>query len=83
MYEKGEFQSEKKTTKLASLFGAHRESLTIEAMQKIDKIMELITGVDCTACGSPDCRTFAEDVVRGNAALKECLFVDTRTKKKR
>jgi Fe-S-cluster-containing hydrogenase component 2 len=82
MYEKGEFQSEKKPCKLASLFGAQREALTIEAMQKIDKIMELITGIDCTACGSPDCRTFAEDVVRGNAALKECLFVDTRTKKK-
>jgi Na+-translocating ferredoxin:NAD+ oxidoreductase RNF subunit RnfB len=83
MYDKGEFQSEKNPTKLASLFGAHREALTIDAMQKIDKIMELITGIDCTACGSPDCRTFAEDVVRGNAALKECLFVDTRTKKKR
>jgi Na+-translocating ferredoxin:NAD+ oxidoreductase RNF subunit RnfB len=82
MYEKGEFQSEKKTTKLASLFGAHRKALTIEAMQKIDKVMELISGADCTACGAPDCQTFAEDVVRGNAALKECLFVGANTKKK-
>jgi iron only hydrogenase large subunit-like protein len=82
MYEKGEFQSDKKLTKLTSLFGASREALTIEAVQKIDKIMDLITGIDCTACGSPDCRTFAEDVVRGNAALKECLFVDTHSKKK-
>jgi iron only hydrogenase large subunit-like protein len=81
MYEKGEFQSEKKTTKLASLFGAQRKALTIEAMQKIDKVMELITGADCTACGAPDCQTFAEDVVRGNADLKECLFVGATTKK--
>jgi Na+-translocating ferredoxin:NAD+ oxidoreductase RNF subunit RnfB len=81
MYEKGEFRSEKEPTKLASLFGAHREALTIDAMRKIEKVMALITGADCTACGAPDCRTFAEDVVRGNAALKECLFVGAPTKK--
>jgi hypothetical protein len=82
MYEKGEFQSEKKPGKLTSLFGAHKEALSIDSMQKIEKVMELIQGTDCSACGAPDCRTFAEDVVRGNAALKECLFVGGRDSKK-
>jgi iron only hydrogenase large subunit-like protein len=83
MYEKGEFQSEKKPAKLTSLFGAHKEALSIDSMRKIEKVLELIKGKDCTACGAPDCRTFAEDVVRGDAVLKECLFVDAQKKRKR
>ncbi len=82
MYDKGEFQSEKKPAKLTSLFGTNKEALSIDSMQKIEKVMELIQGTDCSACGAPDCRTFAEDVVRGNAALKECLFIGARAKKK-
>ncbi len=81
MYEKGEFQTEKKPSKLTSLFGAHKEALSLDSMQKIEKIMELIKGTDCTACGAPDCRTFAEDVVRGDSTLKECLFVGAQPKK--
>ena len=82
MYDKGEFQSEKKPSKLTRLFGTHKEALSIDSMQKIEKVMELIKGKDCTACGAPDCRTFAEDVVRGNAALKECLFGGAQKRKK-
>ena len=82
MYEKGEFQSEKKPSKLTRLFGAHKEALSIDTMQEIEKVMQLINGNDCTACGAPDCRTFAEDVVRGDAALKECLFVGAQKRKK-
>jgi Fe-S-cluster-containing hydrogenase component 2 len=82
MYEKGEFQSEKKPAKLTRLFGAHKQALSIDSMQEIEKVMELIKGTDCTACGAPDCRTFAEDVVRGEAALKECLFVRAQKRRK-
>jgi Na+-translocating ferredoxin:NAD+ oxidoreductase RNF subunit RnfB len=82
MYEKGEFQSEKKPTKLTRLFGAHKEALSIESMQEIEKVLRLIKGTDCSACGAPDCRTFAEDVVRGDAVLKECLFMGAQTRKK-
>ncbi len=82
MYEKGKFQSEKKASKLKRLFGAQREALSIEAMKKIEKVMEMTRGSDCSACGAPDCRTFAEDVVRGEAALKECIFIGAQTKQK-
>ncbi len=83
MYEKGEFQSEKDPSKLTSLFGARKKALSIDSMQEIEKVMLLIKGTDCTACGAPDCRTFAEDVVRGQAALKDCLFIDAQSKAKR
>lgn len=82
MYEKGKFQSEKKASKLTRLFGAQREALSIDALKKIEKVVELTRGTDCAACGAPDCRTFAEDVVRGDAALKECIFIGAETRKK-
>jgi Na+-translocating ferredoxin:NAD+ oxidoreductase RNF subunit RnfB len=81
LYEKGEFQTEKNPSKLANLYGAQKEALSIDAIQKIEKIMELIQGTDCAACGAPDCRTFAEDVVRGDAALKDCLWLRAQAKK--
>ena len=82
MYEKGEFQSEKKASKLTRLFGAQKEALSIDSLKKIEKVMGLIKGTDCAACGAPDCRTFAEDVVRGEAAVKECVFFGAQKKKK-
>lgn len=82
MYKKGVFQGEKKISKLTRLFGARKQALSIGALQKIEKVMELIKGTDCAACGAPDCRTFAEDVVRGDAALRECIFVSAQKRKK-
>lgn len=82
MYEKGEFQSEKDPAKLTNLFGARKAALSIDSMQEIEKVVQLIKGTDCTACGAPDCRTFAEDVVRGEAALRDCLFISAQIKTK-
>ncbi|TEU07323.1 MAG: 4Fe-4S dicluster domain-containing protein [Candidatus Aminicenantes bacterium] len=30
--------------------------------------------IDCGACGAPECITFAEDVVKGDAELTDCIF---------
>ena len=82
IYEKGDFQTEKRPSRLLNLFGEQKEGLSIESMQKIEKILEGIQGRDCAACGAPDCRTFAEDVVRGSASMKDCLWVRAQRKKK-
>ena len=79
MYEKGKFQTEKNPAKLINLYGTKKEPLSFEALQEIEKIMELLKGTDCAACGAPDCRTFAEDVVRGSTSLKSCLWLSTRS----
>jgi hypothetical protein len=75
LYKKGEFQSDKDPSKLTTLFGARKKALSIDAMQKIEKVLQMIKGTDCTACGAPDCRTFAEDVVRGEAELNKCVYI--------
>ena len=48
----------------------------IEAMRKMDQIEKLYAELprfDCGSCGSPTCRTFAEDVVQGNATRLDCI----------
>ena len=55
-----------------------KERLTIETLQEIDQTVELLKGKDCALCGAPDCRTFAEDVVRGRATMDECFLVQMR-----
>ncbi|QTA79582.1 4Fe-4S cluster protein [Desulfonema limicola] len=59
-------------------FGVKREPLSLEALSEVYKIMNMIQGKNCAACGSPGCRAFAEDVVRGNASLEDCLEVRAR-----
>lgn len=49
-----------------------------KAMQKLEKMqqeIELLPGLDCAACGAPDCRTFAEDIVNGRANRSDCIFM--------
>lgn len=40
-------------------------SESMRMMAKIEKIRNILPGIDCGACGSPTCRAFAEDLVRG------------------
>jgi ferredoxin len=47
----------------------------ISRMQERDRIAAALPGIDCGACGSPSCATFAEDVVIGEAEEAQCVFV--------
>ena len=40
-----------------------------------DALVERLPRKDCGACGAPTCETFAEDVLRGESKLAECVFV--------
>lgn len=41
-------------------------------MNYMNKLINILPGTDCGLCGSPSCKAFAEDVVRGLAKLQEC-----------
>lgn len=48
------------------------------AMQKLEQLqkeIELLPGLDCAACGAPDCETFAEDIVNDRAVRTDCIFM--------
>ncbi|MEG0125531.1 MAG: (Fe-S)-binding protein, partial [Clostridia bacterium] len=34
-----------------------------------------LPGYDCGSCGSPTCRTFAEDIVRGYCNKMDCIHI--------
>ena len=74
-YEAGHFLTDKDPEKLIRIFGSRTKPMSIETVQKVDEILEQIKGHDCSVCGAPTCRTFAEDVVKGEASLDECLLL--------
>ncbi|KPJ59305.1 MAG: hypothetical protein AMJ46_11735 [Latescibacteria bacterium DG_63] len=45
----------------------------IQKRKQKQDIYESLPKIDCGACGSPTCLTFAEDVVIGEAKLSDCL----------
>ena len=50
----------------------------VEAMRKLEKMEEIykrLPGYDCGSCGSPTCRTFAEDIVRGYGNELDCIHI--------
>lgn len=52
-----------------------------ESMRMLSDIQSLrgqLPGLDCGACGAPTCRAFAEDVVRGNARVCDCVVAAHR-----
>jgi iron only hydrogenase large subunit-like protein len=52
----------------------------IRMAKRREKIFAGLSKKDCGICGAPDCRTLADDIVRGHARLDDCPFV---TKEKR
>lgn len=47
---------------------------SMRMMADIQKLREILPGIDCGSCGAPTCRAFAEDVVKGNANIDDCLI---------
>ena len=47
---------------------------SMRMMADIQKLRETLPGIDCGSCGAPTCRAFAEDVVKGNAKIEDCLI---------
>jgi len=43
-------------------------------MQRMEEIYNRLPQLDCGSCGSPNCREFAEDIVRGKAQERDCIF---------
>jgi len=49
----------------------------LQALQKYEQMKAIaarLPGLDCGACGAPDCEALAEDIVRGEASETDCIF---------
>lgn len=47
----------------------------LEKMHQLEATEKMLPGLDCGACGSPNCRALAEDIVRGEAQDTDCIFL--------
>ena len=50
-------------------------AMAIEKMHEKQDTYDKLPKIDCGACGSPTCMSFAEDVVIGRASFDDCIFV--------
>lgn len=48
---------------------------SMEIMRQIEEIRQGLPGLDCGSCGAPSCLSLAEDIVRGTAEKKDCVFI--------
>ena len=48
---------------------------SMRMMAKMQAIREGLPGTDCGACGAPNCRALAEDIVRGERTLDSCVIM--------
>ena len=44
-------------------------------MMRIEELHAQLPQIDCGSCGAPTCRAFAEDLVKGEAKLEDCVVL--------
>ena len=49
-------------------------SRALVKMERLDAITATLPGLDCGACGSPNCRALAEDIIKGQAFDTDCVI---------
>jgi iron only hydrogenase large subunit-like protein len=48
---------------------------SIKRMKEKERVYSKLPQVDCGCCGAPTCMAFAEDFVRGDAELTNCIYL--------
>jgi Fe-S-cluster-containing hydrogenase component 2 len=48
---------------------------SIKRMRERERVYRKLRQIDCGCCGSPTCMAFAEDFVRGEVKLTDCIFL--------
>jgi len=62
------------TPKPHFIYGTDRLK-AIEKMNKSRHIVCFLPGIDCGACGAPNCHALAEDIVNHKAKMSDCIFL--------
>lgn len=43
-------------------------------LNQVERLCKKLPGLDCGSCGAPTCKALAEDIVRGEASEKDCVY---------
>lgn len=74
---RGQMKAEKIKPNYVFALDADRTK-ALEKMQKAGRILCQLPGIDCGACGAPNCHALAEDMVQGKAKMTDCIFLQNR-----
>lgn len=80
-YQDGWFFSESRKIPIAAKH--HKLSLSdaLARQEEIEEVFRRLPGKECGLCGSPDCRTFAEDVADGLVDEDRCILLNLEKKR--
>lgn len=81
LYKEGWFHTDRKPDHSAIKPSQREINERIGRLNRVDQILKTLPRMECGICGSPDCRTFAGDVVDGKARMEDCLLLDDKTGK--
>ncbi len=56
-------------------------NVAIKKMENARMLKKLLPNIDCGACGAPSCEALAADIVRDDASLNNCIFMQARFEK--
>jgi iron only hydrogenase large subunit-like protein len=74
LYKSNYFALEKKINPHPFLPLDKDPSRAIQKRKMMEEIIPRLGGKECGACGAPDCKTLARDIVVGEASLEDCMF---------
>lgn len=43
-------------------------------LERVERLCKRLPGLDCGSCGAPTCKALAEDIVRGDASERDCVY---------
>ncbi|MDD4746258.1 MAG: [Fe-Fe] hydrogenase large subunit C-terminal domain-containing protein [Salinivirgaceae bacterium] len=50
-------------------------NIALNKLEKAQKMLSYLPGIDCGVCGAPTCQALSEDIVQKNARLTDCVFM--------
>lgn len=74
LYESGIWRLEKAVEPLERLPLGEDLAESMAKLKRLKSIYAELPHLDCGACGRPSCHALAEDVVRGDAEMTDCVF---------
>ncbi len=49
--------------------------LALKKLEEMERLVEGLPAINCGSCGAPTCQALAEDIVRGQANIEDCVFM--------
>lgn len=75
LYHEGRLFTHREPGPLKVGFKALPLAEAIERQSRIEQLSQTLPMKECGVCGSPDCRTLAEDVIDCKASLDDCVYL--------